>query len=81
VRIRYQDVTGATHEREAEGYFARILQHEIDHLDGVLFFDRLPDGEREAFMDTHRSDLAEMQREAKALLKHLKRTDASAAGV
>lgn len=81
VRIRYQDVTGATHEREAEGYFARILQHEIDHLDGVLFFDRLPDAERAAFMDTHRSDLAEMQREAKALLKHLKRTNASAAGV
>ena len=76
IRIRFQDVHGETHEREAEGYFARILQHETDHLDGVLFFDRLPDAERHAFMDTHRGELAEMQREAKALLKHLKRTNA-----
>jgi peptide deformylase len=28
---------------EAEGYFARILQHEMDHLDGVLFLDRMRD--------------------------------------
>ena len=25
----------------AEGWFARVLQHEIDHLDGILFLDRL----------------------------------------
>ena len=80
IRIRYQDVHGEHHERAAEGYFARILQHETDHLDGILFFDRLPDAERTAFLDTHRRDLAEMQREAKALLRHLKRTNASVAG-
>jgi peptide deformylase len=28
---------------KAEGYFARILQHEIDHLDGILFLDRMED--------------------------------------
>lgn len=78
VRIRFQDLQGRTHERDAEGYFARILQHELDHLTGVLFFDRLPDAERQAFLDTHRQELAEMQREAKALLRHLKRSSASA---
>lgn len=81
IQIRYRDVQGQSHERAAEGYFARILQHELDHLDGVLFFDRLPDAERAAFMETHRSELAEMQREAKALLKHLKRTNAPVPGV
>ena len=80
MRIRFQDVQGGWHEREVEGYFARILQHETDHLDGVLFFDRLPDAERQAFVEAHRPELAEMQREAKALLRHLKRTNASVAG-
>jgi peptide deformylase len=29
---------------KAEGYFARVLQHEIDHLDGILFPDRMEEG-------------------------------------
>jgi peptide deformylase len=41
VRVRAQQVDGAPVEREAEGFLARIFQHEIDHLDGVLFVDRL----------------------------------------
>ena len=42
-RVRVKGVTpeGETKEFEAEGLLARILQHEIDHLDGVLFIDRL----------------------------------------
>lgn len=74
IRIRYQDVVGAWHELSAEGYFAHVLQHEYDHLDGVLFFDRLPDTERTAFLEEHRSDLARMQRDAKAFLKELRQT-------
>ncbi len=69
LRIRYQDLDGAWHERAAEGRFAVVLQHENDHLDGVLFIDRLPDDERYAFMDEHRAELAQMQREAKAALR------------
>lgn len=72
VRVRYQDLRGATHEIEAEGHFAHVIQHETDHLDGVLFFDRLPDAERRAFLDEHRAELAQMQRDAKALLKQLR---------
>jgi len=41
VKVRYQDVTGARQEVEAEGLLAACLQHEIDHLDGVLFVDYL----------------------------------------
>lgn len=41
VEVRYLDETGAERTLRAEGLLARCLQHEIDHLDGVLFVDRL----------------------------------------
>lgn len=41
VRVRYQDETGAMREVEADGLLAACLQHEIDHLAGVLFVDHL----------------------------------------
>ena len=39
--IKAQDRAGARVKIEAEGWVARALQHEIDHLDGVLFIDKL----------------------------------------
>ena len=39
VRVRYMDLDGKQHEEEAEGLFATCIQHEVDHLDGVLFID------------------------------------------
>lgn len=41
VRVRAQDLEGQPLDFVAEGYLARVLQHEVDHLDGVLFLDRL----------------------------------------
>ena len=41
VRMRYQDLEGELREIEADGLLARCLQHELDHLDGVLFIDRI----------------------------------------
>ncbi len=41
VRIRYLDENGERREIEAEGLLATCLQHEIDHLDGVLFVDHI----------------------------------------
>ena len=41
VKVRYHDLTGAKREIEGEGLMAACLQHEIDHLDGVLFVDYL----------------------------------------
>jgi peptide deformylase len=41
VTLRYTDLDGAQHTEEAEGLRAVCFQHEIDHLDGVLFIDRI----------------------------------------
>ena len=41
VRARYLDREGETREILAEGLLATVLQHEIDHLDGVLFIDHI----------------------------------------
>ena len=41
VKVRAQNVSGEWFEVEGEELLARALQHEIDHLDGVLFIDRL----------------------------------------
>jgi peptide deformylase len=70
--VRYQDVRGQRHERRAEGHFAHVVQHELDHLDGVLYFDRLDSDERQRFLEAHRAELADLQRRAKAMLKELR---------
>ncbi len=41
VAVRFLDVEGKTREVEAEGLFATCVQHEIDHLNGVLFIDHI----------------------------------------
>jgi len=40
ITVKYQDTTGKTITESVSGYTARIFQHEIDHLNGVLFNDR-----------------------------------------
>ncbi|MFM7404887.1 MAG: peptide deformylase [Erythrobacter sp.] len=40
-RVRYQDLDGNTHEEALEGLMATCLQHEMDHLEGILFIDHL----------------------------------------
>ena len=71
IRVVYQDEEGNPRVLELEGYMARVFQHEMDHLDGVLFFERLPGPKREAFLEANRAELARMQKEARALLKEL----------
>ena len=41
VRVKYLDLDGKKQEIEAKGLLATCLQHEIDHLDGVLFIDHI----------------------------------------
>ncbi len=41
VRVRFATPAGETREIEARGFEARAIQHELDHLDGVLFLDRV----------------------------------------
>jgi peptide deformylase len=43
IRVRALDRSGRAVELEAGGYHARVLQHEIDHLDGLVYLDRMPD--------------------------------------
>lgn len=50
VKIRYLDETGAKREMEADGLLAACLQHEIDHLDGILFVDHLSPLKRNMIM-------------------------------
>jgi peptide deformylase len=52
-RIRYRGLgrDGTRVEREAEGFHARVVQHECDHLDGVLYPMRMPDLARFGFVD------------------------------
>jgi peptide deformylase len=41
VKVRFLDLEGRAHELEADGLLARVVQHEIDHINGVLFIDHL----------------------------------------
>ncbi|KQP88402.1 MULTISPECIES: peptide deformylase [unclassified Methylobacterium] len=50
VRVRFRDLEGQEQEIEADGLLATCLQHEIDHLDGVLFIDHLSKLKRDRVM-------------------------------
>lgn len=78
IELDYQDLAGERRSLRAEGYFAHVLQHEFDHLEGVLFFDHLDEPRRRAFLEEHRQELAEMQREAKQFLKRERERSAKA---
>ena len=43
IRYRWTDTLGQVHEREAAGFHARVVQHECDHLDGILYPMRMTD--------------------------------------
>src|ERR671931_902262 len=62
VRVKAQDETGAERLVEASGLEARVIQHEIDHLDGVLILDRTSKEQRKEAMRALRE--AEEQRQA-----------------
>ena len=50
VRLRGRDLDGQPIDREADGLLARIFQHETDHLNGMLYIDRLTDEGRRDVM-------------------------------
>ena len=49
--VRAYDRTGKRIEMKASGFTARVIQHETDHLDGVLFFDRMKSFETLSFLE------------------------------
>lgn len=62
IKVRYADEKGHEHQQIETGFYARVLQHEIDHLNGVLISDRLtPDciqGTVEEMMVMRRNELS-----------------------
>jgi len=58
VRVRAQDAAGKPVLVEASGLEARVIQHEMDHLDGVLILDRTPRDQRKQAMRALREALA-----------------------
>ena len=66
VRLRYTDRDGAEHEEMRRGLTAGTFQHELDHLDGVLFVDRVTDPATlstwEQFERFHRDEFVERAR-------------------
>ncbi len=63
VGVRALDRQGRPFELQAGGLFARVLQHEIDHLDGILFLDRMKDLSTLAFLEEHRRYWARQEEE------------------
>ena len=47
VRVKAQALDGSAVEFEADGLLARAVQHEFDHLQGILFFDRMAPEDRD----------------------------------
>jgi peptide deformylase len=53
IKVRAMDRTGARIELSAHDFPARVIQHETDHLDGVLFFDRMKSLASMTFLDEY----------------------------
>ncbi|MBN2859315.1 MAG: peptide deformylase [Sphaerochaetaceae bacterium] len=53
VTVQAQDVTGKAFQLEADGILARVIQHEYDHLEGILFVDRMEEGARERLLKAY----------------------------
>jgi peptide deformylase len=53
IKVRAYDRTGKPVEIQATGFMARIIQHETDHLDGVLFLDRMKSLASLSFLDEY----------------------------
>jgi len=60
VRVRYIDVEGRPQEIEADGLLATCLQHEIDHLNGILFIDHISRLKREMVIKKFKKRTREM---------------------
>jgi peptide deformylase len=43
IRLKWQDEKARTHEQDFDGFLAHVIQHEVDHLNGTLFVDRVKD--------------------------------------
>jgi peptide deformylase len=63
IRYSYTDLQGKRHEREAKDFHARVVQHECDHLDGVLYPMRMTDMASLSFSDVLQAEAERIGRE------------------
>lgn len=54
IKMRYQDRFGKSYDVEIKDFFARIIQHEMDHLDGILLIDRLDFNKRQEALASYK---------------------------
>ena len=66
IRYRWFDLDGKSHERDASGFHARAVQHEYDHLDGILYPMRMDDLSLLGFADEMRRYGDDLDPEAEA---------------
>ncbi len=59
VSINYQDRNGNTKNLDTDGLLSIAIQHEVDHLNGILFIDKLPYGRRKKFEKEYKRMLKE----------------------
>jgi len=59
IKVRAKDRSGKTFELDADGLMAKALQHEIDHLNGILFIDRLSPIKKSIFRRRLKKAMAE----------------------
>ena len=65
VTVRAQNLDGEAIEIEATGFLARAIQHEVDHLNGILFIDRMSSAAKTSLSSKLKRLLKETQRGAK----------------
>jgi peptide deformylase len=72
IKLTYLDEEGKTHQKIESGFYARVIQHEIDHLNGVLIVDRLtPDCIQGSPIEMAKLRRAELSEEKRALFDSL----------
>ena len=65
IRLEFQDLDGTAHVLVCDGLFSRCIQHEADHLNGVLFIDQMA---KRVLLDI-KPELKELEKETKAATK------------
>ena len=64
IKVKACDLKGNCFEFEAEEWFARVIQHEIDHLNGILFIDRLSTLKRALYKKKRKKQLQQEKQDA-----------------
>lgn len=67
IRGRFLDETGKPHERDMDGMLAHVFQHETDHLNGILFVDRIRDTKTWTMISEYKKRILPQERKKKRL--------------